>query len=148
MEFREKRAKCNEYFNGLCELLNETYEHHANRTKDHRPDKYLYPKGTVREITYSSKPKNSFRFSSKWNFYKDGQGRMLPEVQCYSEDFPNAHTDSLGHGPQGSVLAYSVCFYGEDGHYHVVYGERYNRKTRKWDWVESDPEDAILEFIA
>lgn len=148
MEFKEKKAKCREYFNSLREILKETHEVQSNKTRDNHPDKYLFPKGKRSEITYSSKPKDSFRFSSKWNFYKNGKGEDLEEVQCYSEDFPNAHTDSKGIGPQGSVLAYSVCFYGDDGHYHVVYGERYNRKTGKWDWVESSPEDAVLEFIA
>ena len=148
MEFKEKQEKCNQYFNGLYELLKDTHDRRTNKTRDRRPDKYIFPKGTGDEITNVGKPKDSFRYSNKWNFYKNGKGEMLPEVQCYSEDFPHAHTDSLGHGPQGSVLAYSVCFYGEDGRYHVVYGERYNRKTKKWDWVESDPEDAILEFIA
>ena len=148
MEFYEKQEKCNQYFNNLYEMLKESHDRRTNKTRDRRPDKYIFPKGTGDEITNVGKPANSFRYSNKWNFWKNGKGEMLDSVQCYSEDFPKAHTDSQGRGPQGAVLAYSVCFYGEDGHYHVVYGERYNRKTKKWDWVESDPEDAILEFIA
>lgn len=148
MEFYEKQEKCNQYFNSLYEMLKDSHDRRTNKTRDRRPDKYIFPKGTGDEITNVGKPANSFRYSNKWNFWKNGKGEMLDSVQCYSEDFPKAHTDSHGCGPQGSVLAYSVCFYGEDGRYHVVYGERYNRRTKKWDWVESDPEDAILEFIA
>lgn len=145
MTFKEKEALCKKYFNELRDILSDTHEVTANRCKVKRPDMYLCPKGTRKEITYHGKPHYSFRYSTKWNFYSP---RCEGVVQCYSKDFPHAHTDSKGAGPDGAVLAFSVCYYGNDNLYHVVYGEKYNRETGEWEWIESDPAFDALGVVA
>ena len=144
MRFKEKQNKCIKYFNELCGLLSETHEVMINKSTD----MYLVPKGTKNQITYYGKPLYSFRYSNKWNWFTD-RCKNQNHAQCYSKDLPRPHHDDefAGKGPGGAILAHCVGYYGDDKSYHVVYGEKYDRETRTWSWVESSPLDVISELI-
>ena len=133
-----KIQKCEEYFMILSELLSETHEVVGSCNKD--ISKYLIPKGTASELTYYSKPKNSVRISDHWNWYANLNKCNIPwYIQCLSVDIPRA-SNRLGCGKASKPKhGIQVCIFGKDNKYHAVYGEVYNRKTRTWEWAESDP---------
>lgn len=141
-----KMMKCEEFFAVLSELLNETYEVVSSCNAD--ISKYLIPIGTVSELTYYSKPKNSVRISDHWNWFANLNKCDIPwYVQCYCADipWPNGRLD-VGKASKPRY-GMQVSVFGGDGKYHAVYGEVFNRKTKKWEWLETDPAD-IAEMLA
>lgn len=86
-DFENKKEKCTDYFNVLCELLKESYEQLGSCNLDF--SRYLCPIGTANEVSYTSKPDLSFRISDHWNWYANT--RKCPNehyIQCYSKDLP------------------------------------------------------------
>lgn len=144
MTIDEKKEKCTAFFSKLHDLLSETHELVQSCNQDFSA--YLIPNGTVAELTYYGKPDNSFRISDHWNWYSSKKKcDKLDEIQCYTPDMPWTRKRST-ENPEGAtkpIFGVQVGFYGMDHVYHCVYGERFNRNTKKWEWYDGDPKEAV-----
>lgn len=142
-EFERKMALCESFYN---ELRNKIvgYEELESCNKD--CSRYLCPKGTSNLLTYESKPERSFRISDHWNWFANV--RKCPDehyVQCYTRDLPFPKR-RFGKGKSSRpISAACVCLF-EDGIYRVIFGECFNRKTKKWSWVDNTV-DAVLSMM-
>lgn len=143
MNKAEKMAKCTEFFNSLVSLLSETYTEMGSCNKDF--SRYLVPKGTEHLVTYYGKPSQSFRISDHWNWYSSINKCCQPKmIQCFSHDMPWPRMrNKFSEEATKPRFGIQVSFYGKDGLYHCVYGERYDRKTKEWSWIETNPEDCL-----
>lgn len=141
----EKFNKCWDFFNELSYLLSEQYEIVKSCNQD--LSRYLIPKGTIDELTYTGKPIKSFRLSDHWNWYSNL--KKCPDenyIQCFSTGAPNAKRRTEPGKATSPVTAIQVCLYCKDGKYRCVYGERFNKNTKQWEWIESDPKDIINRY--
>lgn len=148
---RAKFNACKAFYYELGYILtaNGEYENKiSNNRNSNKFSAYLVPKGTKNEITYFSKPLNSFRFSNYWNWYAPySKCNDKWVIQCFTEDMPRTKKRN-GEGLESEpVLGTAVCIMGKDEEYHVVYGEIFDRKTKSWSWLETDPAD-IAEMVA
>ena len=141
----EKVEACKEFFNSLSKILESTYEVVASCNQD--ISKYLIPKGTIGDLTYHSKPDASFRISDHWNWYSNLKKCPNPNyIQCLSVDMPRAKKRPDYGKASKPIDGIQVSVIGKDGKYHAVYGEIFDRKTKKWNWLETDPAD-IAEMV-
>lgn len=144
MTMNEKMSKCKVFFETLVNMLSDRYEIHESCNQD--VSAYLCPVGTTSEVTYHSKPEGSFRISDHWNWYANINKCPDPKyIQCYCVDLPWAHKRPEEGKAGKSIKASCVCIF-QDGKYHVVYGECYNRKTRTWSWIDNIPEKILTEL--
>lgn len=129
--------ECKQFFEILAEELAGTHTVKGSCNKD--VSAYLIPDGTDDQVTYHSKPANSFRLSDHWN-WKSNLAKNPNEkyIQCYTRDLPWCRLRNAPGKASNPIKAACVCYF--DGNiYHVVFGERFNRTTKSWDWVEADP---------
>ena len=133
--------KCRSFFDELVKLL-PNYNAVASCNKD--LSAYLVPKGTEDQITYAGKPVYSFRVSDHWN-WKTSLNKNPDEqyVQCYTKDLPWCKRRTAPRKASPAILACAVCFYDSDNLYHVIYGEKFDRKTKTWSWIETNPNDLV-----
>ena len=134
MSNEEKINACLLYFNELADELNETHELVKSCNND--LSMYLIPKGSIDQLTYHSKPVNSYRFSDHWNWYSStSKCKDERYVQCFCPDMPWAKR-RLAEG-KASRPAFGICvaFFGDDNKYHHVFGDKFNRKTHEWSFV-------------
>lgn len=127
------RQLCLEYFENLVEELKETHVLVVSCNQD--STLYLVPKGSEDQITYHSKPVNSYRFSDHWNWYANV--RKCPDqhyIQCFNKDLPYPRRRPEPGKPSHPIAAMCVAYFGDDGLYHTVFGERFDRKTKKWSF--------------
>ena len=144
-KINEMKVSCTEFFNQLSDILNEKYEIVESCNADF--SKYLVPKGTADQITYHSKPDKSFRISDHWNWYANTNKCTNPNyIQCLSVDLPWANKRPEEGKASRPIKGVQVSVIGEDGKYHVIFGEKYGRKTRMWSWVSTSPEDVAKAF--
>ena len=69
--------------------------------------------------------------------------RRVDYIQCETDDLPRAKK-RIGEGLASKPInAVSVGYFGEDQKYHVIYGEKFDRKTKTWSWVEADPKEVL-----
>lgn len=128
MNFKEKEKECKSYFDYLAEKLKDTHEVVPSCNNDE--SRYLIPKGTIDQLTYQSKPVDSYRFSTHWNWYANVNKCPDPDyVQCHNRDLPKAKRRLEEGKPSKPVLGICVARFGEDGFYHTVYGEMYRNRT-------------------
>lgn len=145
MTFAEKKLACNQFFNELASALCDSYEIIASCNADF--SRYLVPIGTVSQITYYGKPKKSFRVSDHWNWYANTQKCENPNyIQCLSVDMPWAKKRPSEGKASKPITGIQVSLVGDDGKYHVIFGERYDRKKREWTWVESSL-SSVLDIL-
>ena len=141
----EKIMKCEEFFSSLSAILNGTHE--VIRSCNQDLSQYLIPKGTIQDLSYYSKPAKSFRISDHWNWYSSLKKCSKPNyIQCLSVDIPRADKRSDYGRATKPKYGIQVSVIGGDGKYHAVYGEVYDRKTKTWSWLETEPAD-IAEMI-
>lgn len=137
----EKLQKCEEFFAALTDILKDHFEAVGSCNKD--VSQYLVPIGTSDQITYYGKPENSFRVSDHWNWYtsikKCSDSKM---IQCYSKDLPFAKQRE-GEGLSSRPIRACMVAVYLNGTYHHVYGEKFDRKTKTWNWTENSPEEAV-----
>ena len=142
MNREEKMECCMNFFKALSEALSDTHE--VIGSCNHDSSVYLIPKGTEKGISYYGKPRRSFRVSDHWNWYSSLKKCDRPAyVQCYSMDMPWARQRPEEGVASKPISGIQVAVYGKDRRYHHVYGDKYNRKTRTWEWVEGDLQTAI-----
>ena len=137
---------CQEFFDKLAALLHESYEIVGSCNADN--SQYLVPNGTADRITYTSKPISSFRVSDHWNWYSNL--KKCPNenyIQCFSLDAPWPKRRLATGKASMPIFCSQVAFVGDDGKYHVVYGEKFDHKTKTWSWVDSTPEEVIWECL-
>ena len=134
----EKAEKCKAFFERLREELKETHTAIGSCNKD--SSVYLVPKGTEDQVTYTGKPQNSFRISDHWNWKASLKKQPVEGyVQCFTRDLPCYRKRPEEGKASSPIWGWQVGYFGEDRVYHIVYGERFDRKTKIWDWVEADP---------
>jgi hypothetical protein len=144
---KSKMALCIEFIETLATLLGESYEMIGSCNKD--ASKYLVPAGTTDQITYYGKPTLSFRVSDHWSWYSNLKKCAEPSyIQCYSIDAPVPKPRPIGNPGQATkpVMGKQVCIQLADGMYHHVFGDKFDRKTHKWTWVENDPAEVLAAY--
>lgn len=137
LSIEEKRAMCTEFFNDLCNELKDTHTLVKSCNKDYSA--YLVPKGTEDQISYSSKPVGSYRISDHWNWYANI--KKCPDenyVQCLNVDMPRAKSRPEEGKPSKPIFGICVAFFGADHKYHHVFGEKFDRRIKRWVFCESD----------
>lgn len=145
MFLAEKMNCCLNFFNELSEAMRETHEVVGSCNRD--LSAYLVPEGMASEITYYSKPAFSFRVSDHWNWYANVKKCANERyVQCLCAELPYAHLRKYEGGPSQPIRAASVCAIGNDGKYHVIYGEFWDKKTKTWRWIERSVQEYLNEI--
>lgn len=140
-ELRQYRwNKCEQFIRDLQEALSDEYEMVGSCDQD--KSMYLIPKGTIDELSYYGKPTLSFRASDHWNWYANINKCDDPrKIQCYSVDIPWAKQRAGEGKPSTPVLGIQVAIFGRDNRYHHVYGEKFDRRNKTWEWEETDPKN-------
>lgn len=141
MTGNQKREACKEFFKALAEELKGSYE--LVWSCNHDDSMYLIPVGTINELSYYGKPKMSFRMSDHWNWLSSTRKcKDRYHVQCNSADMPRAlyrrHDDNTATRPR---FGWQVAMYDNDGMYYAVFGEKYDRWNKEWDWITADPHE-------
>ena len=144
MTIKEKNDNCKNFFDALVNVLGDRYEKLDSCNQD--MSAYLCPVGTSGEVTYHSKPEESFRISDHWNWYANTRKCSDPRyIQCYCMDLPWARRRPEPNKAGRPIMASSVCVF-RDGKYHVIYGEHFDRKTKTWSWIDNSPKKALSEL--
>lgn len=142
MDFDAKWAACVAFFNELSGLLSETHE--TIGSCNHDNSVYLVPNGTSDQITYYGKPRKSFRMSDHWSWYSNLKKCDKEHyIQCLSVDLPYANKRPSPGKPSKPIFGIQVCILGNDRKYHCVFGEKYDRKTKKWTWINANPIEVV-----
>ena len=139
-EKRYMMMRCREFMEGLRELLKDTYE--FGESPFAATSCYLVPNGTADQNTYYSKPQKSFRCSDHWSWYANLKKCSEPRyVQCYNADalWPNRREGS------GATKPIYICCVGyfTGTAFHCVFGEKFDRKTKTYSWVETTPQEVV-----
>ena len=144
--FAEKRmGQCEKFFDELAEMLQKYYTVMPSSNKDN--SRYLVPNGTENKVTYYGKPLMSFRVSNHWNWYTNRKNCNKEDyVQCNSLDMPEALEREAPGKATKPIYGFQVCIMLDDGKYHLVYGNKFNRTTNTWKWVENRPEEIIRRY--
>lgn len=148
MTIKEKTNKCYEFFKALGKELGDEYEVLASVAKDKRQTSlYLCPKGTKDQVTYYGKPMNSFRVATHWN-WRAPLKKCDKEnyIQCLNVDLPFAKKRNGEGEASDPIMAEQVAVIGEDGKYHAIFGEVFDRKAREWKWLEADPKEVAANY--
>lgn len=142
-ERRSQLRKCNAFFLKVADLLKDTHTVMGSASGVWK-SACLVPKGTENQVTYYGKPVNSLRVACNWNWRASLKHCSIPDsIQCLTRDLPWAK-----HRPENNpelasppIWGNMVGLYGKDQRYHCVYGEKFDRRTKTWEWVEGDPEE-------
>ena len=142
----EKTSKCLKFFSMLSYSLSNTYTAVRSCNKD--ISMYLVKNGTEDQISYYGKPLLSFRVSDHWNWFSSiNKCDNEKYIQCYSTDIPWTRRREEPGKATRPIKAICVCIYGIDNKYHVVYGEKFDRKNKTWSWIESTTEEVIKQYL-
>lgn len=134
MTKEEKILACASFYGELCERLEESHEVVGSCNND--ISSYLIPKGTIEDLSYYGKPADSFRMSDHWNWFSSTR-KCKDEhyVQCHSYDIPwqfKRYEPGKASKPRTAIC---VAYYGKDNNYHVIFGEKFDRRTKTWTFV-------------
>lgn len=146
-ERREQLRKCNAFFLAVANELKETHQIFGSALKVWG-SACLIPKGTESQLNYYSKPINSLRVACNWN-WRASIKRCHEEhyIQCNTPDLPwcrKRENDGMASKP---IWGNMVGYFGDDHKYHCVYGEKFNRATKTWEWVEGDPKEVARMML-
>ena len=146
LTYGEMLEKCQKFFSELVDISKDHYFLVDSCNND--VSQYLVLYGTQdEELSYYNKPSWNFRISDHWNWYANVKKcHSYSYIQCLSVDMPRAKKRLEAGKASKPILGYQVCIFGDDEKYHCVYGECYDRKEKKWYWIESDPKD-IYEMV-
>lgn len=124
--------ECNAFFDELATLLSDRYEV-VDSCNDGDGSRYLIPKGSMCDLTYESKPRNSFRVSDHWNWFaSERKNEDLDYIQCYTKDLPAPNRRKKYWTASDPIQACSVAYYGPDDKYHICFGEKVIDGKRKF----------------
>lgn len=137
---------CVNFFNKVADLLSDIYEVVRPDDKKNR-SRCLVPKGTASQVTYYGKPVYSLRVGAVWNWRASLKKCNVPEhIQCVTRDLPYVKGRPKGHPelPSPPIYGNMVAIFDTDKKYHCIYGEKYDKKTKTWMWVDNTPERAAM----
>lgn len=123
--------ECKEQFMLLAKKLEETHEIVGSCNND--ISMYLIPKGSIDELSYSSKPHDSYRFSDHWNWYANL--KKCPDehyIQCFNTDLPWPKKRIAEGKASKPINAICIGYFGEDNKYHHFFGEKLDKKQHIW----------------
>lgn len=145
-KYEEKMHKCRSFVEEVADICAGGWTLVNSCNKD--ASCYLIPKGTESELSYYGKPANSLRFSDHWNWYSSTKKcKNEKYVQCRSLDMPWArHREEVGKATKARFGIQVAYFDQDDGCYHHVYGDKFDRKTKTWSWVDADP-DVVAKMM-
>jgi hypothetical protein len=145
MTFDEMAERVKDFYNKLVDISKEHFFVVESCNND--LSSYLLPNTTnVEDVSYYGKPLWSFRMSDHWNWYANVKRcNTWNYIQCNSIDMPWARR-RIDYRATKPLRGYQVCVMAEDGLYHCVYGEIFDRKEKKWYWIETEPE-SIYKMI-
>ena len=147
MQISMKIKKCQNFFKELSNVLVETHDTIGSCNND--ISMYLIPKGSESDLSYYGKPDESFRISDHWNWYSSAKKcSNLKLVQCESVDIPWSRKREEDGKATKPIYGIQVAYYGKDHKYHHVFGEKFDRKTKRWIWVENDIKDVVNKYFA
>lgn len=141
---RQQLDDCNKFFMQVAALLTDTHRIVGSSKPGIWKSACLVPIGTEDQLTYYGKPYNSLRVACNWNWRASLKKCDKPDyIQCRTTDLPYPRKRSKEHpeGPSSPIWGNMVGYYDIDQRYHCIFGERYDRKKKEWDWVESDAKD-------
>ena len=143
----EELTLCLDFFKNLESKLAGTYESvGSNRSGAYDQSAYLIPAGTSEQITWHGKPEKSFRVSNHWNWYTNLKNcKDVKYIQCRTNDLPKVRKRIRPGKASKPIKGNCVCLY-RNGLYEVVFGEKYDRKTQTWSWIDNTP-DAVAAMI-
>ena len=145
---RERKIElCNDFLNRVAYLLGYHYE--LLPSCNHDISRYLIPSGSKSELSYYGKPHMSLRFSDHWNWFASDKKCSDPNlVQCRSMDMPWARHREMADKSTKPRYGFQVAIYDKTtGCYYHVYGEKFDRQTKTWSWVENDPAKVAADIM-
>lgn len=132
----EKLIRCGNFIASLAYLLGPRYDFLPSCNQD--ISRYLIPAGSKHELSYYGKPDKSFRFSDHWNWYASTK-KCTDEtlVQCRSLDMPWVRRREEPGKATKPRYGVQVCMYDASTRcYRHIYGDKFDRKTKTWTWVD------------
>lgn len=140
-DYQKKMDTCKMFIQEVADILADTYELVGSCNRD--ASLYLIPKGTNEELSYYGKPDRSLRFSDHWNWYSNlNKCKDEQMVQCRSLDMPWARKREMPGKASKPRFGIQVCLYdAADKCYHIVYGDKFDRKNKTWTWIENSAKD-------
>lgn len=144
---RKQLEKCNAFFLKVANKLTDTHRIIGSSVK--WGSACLVPNGLENQVSYYGKPINSLRVACNWN-WRASLKRCKDEkyIQCNTEDLPWCRRREVPEMASKPIWGNMVGYFDKDQKYHCVYGERFNRKTREWDWVEGDVDELVAKMKA
>lgn len=131
MTAREKKDACRAYFMELVQKLKDTHVLVPSCNRD--KSLYLVPIGTEDQITYLSKPLDSYRYSDHWSWYSTLEKCPVDwYVQCFNYDLPKPKRREAYGKASKPIYAIQVAYYDGDRKYHHVFGEKFIRNENRW----------------
>lgn len=98
--------------------------------------------------TYSRHPKGVIRLAGCWNWHTNPHKTAWENIQCPMADAPKAYEKPWGETNHTLPRKCSaVAIMKEDGQYHTLHGEKFNFKTKDWDYLNPSVEDVISTII-
>lgn len=144
MDREEKMVACKKFFD---ELAKQLVSYDVVKSCNQDLSAYLIPTGTIEALTYYDKPDKSFRISDHWNWYANvNKCEKSNYIQCFNPDLPWAKRRTDPGKASKPIYACQVAFF-YNNMYRVVYGEKFDRKTRKWSWVDNTVENVIATLV-
>ena len=148
--YQAQLEKCVRFFNEVAELLKDT--HVVVPSKSKKWESYcLVEKGQENQVTYYGKPVNSLRVAPNWNWRAGLDRCSNPSyIQCVTPDAPFARRRPKEHPEWSSlpIFCNMVGYFDTDNKYHCIFGEKYERETKTWTWVENFPKRVALMIQA
>ena len=153
-ELEEKRARlkaiwqnqfssCIEFFNLVAEEVKDIYDVVPSKSKKWKSF-CLIPKGTMGQLSYYSKPVNSLRVASNWNWRAPLKVCNVPNhIQCVTPDLPYVKKRPKDRPEDGSAPIWGnmVALFDSDRKYHCIFGEKYNHEDHTWTWMVNTPQN-------
>ena len=147
MTFRDKKLLCEMFIQELGNYLNKTHEFAPSCNLDE--SLYLIPNGTIDQISYYSKPDHSFRYSDHWNWYANlNKCSKKHYIQCWNVDIPYPKERKAEGRASLPRKAVAVAMIGKDGKYHTVYGEKFDKRNKKWTFITNNVQDVASMVLA
>lgn len=142
--WKQQLNNCVVFFNRVAALVDDIYEVVPGKGKQWQ-SYCLVPKGTRSQINYYGKPVDSLRVAMNWNWRASLYKCSVPNhIQCVTQDLPFVKARPKDHPDLASPPVYGnmVALFDKDHKYHCLYGEKYDRVTKTWGWVDDKtPED-------
>ena len=141
----EQKDKCMNLFKELTRKLEKNYTLIGSCNQDESA--YLVPNGTEDQVTYHSKPIDSFRISDHWN-WKSNVKKCSDEyhIQCWNVDLMRCKKRNGPGLASNPIWAWSIAYFGDDERYHTIFGSLYDYVEHQWLWYEASI-DQIMEML-